>query len=382
MKDTTAKRILSTVLSVSLIVCAAGCNGSQSGTTQSDTETTTAKAETTAAAEVTAEAVKATEGTTMKVENQSFKYRPGDIITFGKYEQDNKKSNGKEDIEWIVLAREGNKVLVLSRYALASKPYNNKKTDVTWETCSLRKWLNKDFYESAFDEEDKSCIVKTNVPADKNPECETSQGNPTEDNVFLLSIAEFNKYFASNKNVMCDGTPSCQAQDKTRNATTFVWWLRTNGDSQRHAACVVYYADGPINTHGIFVDRVKECTSMKELGNSGVRPAIWLELPDYYTTPHKHLNAWVEGYGTVRINCEASTSKKVEAEIPDMPCQILYTDGFPSHGGEVRCTNETEKAILEWLNKNVGEDLGYSWYGDDKYGAGVVFYSGHLEKTK
>ena len=129
----------------SLIVCAAGCNGSQSGTTQSDTETTTAKAETTAAAEVTAEAVKATEGTTMKVENQSFKYRPGDIITFGKYEQDNKKSNGKEDIEWIVLAREGNKVLVLSRYALASKPYNNKKTDVTWETCSLRKWLDKDF---------------------------------------------------------------------------------------------------------------------------------------------------------------------------------------------------------------------------------------------
>ena len=56
MKDTTAKRILSTVLSVSLIVCAAGCNGSQSGTTQSDTETTTAKAETTAAAEVTAPA--------------------------------------------------------------------------------------------------------------------------------------------------------------------------------------------------------------------------------------------------------------------------------------------------------------------------------------
>ncbi len=372
-------RILSSLIGFSLIVCAVGCNGSQSGTTQSESETTTAKPVITAATDVTAEAVTATEGTSMKVENQGFKYRPGDIIEFGKYEQDNKESNGKEDIEWIVLAREGNKVLVLSRYALACKPYNNKKADVTWETCSLRKWLNEDFFESAFDEEDKSCIVKTNVTADKNPEYETSQGNPTTDNVFLLSIAEFNKYFTSTKNVSCDGTLFCQAQDKETNATTFVWWLRTTGFSPKHALCITYYCgDTPVSNYGIFVDRVKGCTSMEELGNSGVRPAMWLELPDYYTTPHKHLNAWVEGYGTVRLNCEASTGKEVRAEIPDMPCQILYTDGFPSYGGEVRYTNETEKAIVEWLDKNVGKDLGYGWYDGNRYGSSVLYYTGHL----
>lgn len=381
---TPIKKLLCSLIGLSLIIGAAGCNKTPSGTVQSDQETTTTsiKAETTVATEATAEAVSATEGTTMKVENQSFKYRPGDIITFGKYEQDNKKSNGKEDVEWIVLAREGSKVLVVSRYALDCQPYNKKKTDVTWEACSLRKWLNESFYESAFDEEEKSCIVKTDVPADKNPEYDTPAGNPTKDNVFLLSIAEFGKYFTSEKNLMCEGTPYCQARDKATKATSFVWWLRTPGSSPKHALCITYYSGNtPVSNYGIFVDRVKECTSMKEFGNSGVRPAMWLELPDYYTTPHKHLNAWVEGYGTVRINCEASTGKKVEAEIPDMPCQILYTDGFPSHGGEVRYTNETEKAILEWLNKNVGEDLGYSWYGDDKYGAGVLFYSGHLEKT-
>ena len=374
------KKILSSLIGFSLIISAAGCNGNASGTTQSDVETTTAaaKTETTATTEVSAEAVTATEGTTMKVENQSFKYRPGDVVVFGKYEQDNKKSNGKEDIEWIVLAREGSKVLVISRYALACKPYNNKKTDVTWETCSLRKWLNNDFYESAFDEEEKNYIIKTNVPADKNPEYETSQGNATTDNVFLLSIAEFNKYFTSNKNVMCDGTTSCQAQDKTRKATSFVWWLRTTGYSQRHAACVLYYAAGPVTNYGIFVNRVSGCTNMEELGNSGVRPAMWLDLPDYYTTPHKHLNAWVEGYGTVRINCHTSKDEKVETEIPNMPCQILYTDGFPSYGGDVRSTNETEKAILEWLNKKYGEDIGYGWYGDNKYGAVVLFNTGRL----
>nr|MCR5341287.1 DUF6273 domain-containing protein [Saccharofermentans sp.] len=176
------KKLLCTLIGVSLIACSAGCHRNTSVTAQSDADSSAAATKAETAAEVSA----TTEESTAKVENQSFKYRPGDIVTFGKYEQDNNKSNGKEDIEWIVLAREGNKVLVLSRYALACKPYNNKKADVTWETCSLRKWLNEDFFESAFDEEDKSCIVKTNVTADKNPEYETSQGNPTTDNVFLL----------------------------------------------------------------------------------------------------------------------------------------------------------------------------------------------------
>ena len=33
----------------------------------------------------------------------------GDTIFFGEYEQDNNLSNGKEEIEWIVLAKENNK---------------------------------------------------------------------------------------------------------------------------------------------------------------------------------------------------------------------------------------------------------------------------------
>lgn len=121
----------------------------------------------------------------MKEKSQSFNYRPGDIVTFGKYEQDNNGSNGKEDIEWIILARDGNKLLLISRMALDQKPYNEKKADVTWETCSLRNWLNASFYESAFDEEDKGYIVSTNVTADKNPKYNTPSGNDTKDNVFL-----------------------------------------------------------------------------------------------------------------------------------------------------------------------------------------------------
>ena len=368
------KKLLCSLIGVSLIISAAGCHGRQTGTARSEEETTTAAgtSETTAKAEVTAEEVKSTEGTSMKAEGQKFQYRPGDVITFGKFEQDNKESNGKEDIEWIILAREGSKALVISRCALACKPYNTKKTDVTWETCSLRKWLNKDFYESAFDEEDIGYIIKTDVPADKNPEYKTSQGKPTKDNVFLLSIAEFNKYFTSEKNVMCDGTPCCQAQDKTRNATTFVWWLRTNGYSKRHAACVLYYADGPVTNYGVFVNRVSGCTSMEELGNSGVRPAMWIELPDHYASQNKKMNAWVEGYATAHISYNTPDGE-IWADIPNVPCYNLYTDGFPSSAGEVRPRGGTDKTIEEWLLTNVG-NVGYGWAGDSVLVAGT----GHI----
>ena len=72
----------------------------------------------------------------------------GSTIFFGSYEQDNNKSNGKEDIEWIVLAQNGTNVLVISKYALDCQPYNTKNTDTTWEKSSLRKWLNETFMEN------------------------------------------------------------------------------------------------------------------------------------------------------------------------------------------------------------------------------------------
>ena len=76
----------------------------------------------------------------------------GEIILFGKYEQDGDDSNGAEDIEWLVLKTEPdqNRILVISRYSLDVQPYNREFASVTWENCSLRKWLNRDFFNTAF----------------------------------------------------------------------------------------------------------------------------------------------------------------------------------------------------------------------------------------
>ena len=372
MNKRTKNRLFSSLVSISLIFSAAGCNQKASVTTEAPAESSTA-------AETAEETTTTTEETTLKVENQSFEYRPGDIITFGKYEQNNSKSDGKEDIEWYVLATEGNKMLVLSRFALDRHPYNTKKADVTWETCTLRKWLNESFYESAFDEEEKSHIIKTTVPADKNPEYDTPTGNPTTDNVFLLSIDEYNKYVKSDEILGCAGTDYTNAKVKHPDGFAFTWWLRTPGKTSKQALGVVYYRrdkGATVDKNGIPVNLSKGTTSDKQLGNGGVRPAMWIELPDSYTTPDKHLNGWVEGYATVRVNYQTQKGK-VTTDVPNIPCQILYTDGFPSNGGEVRDTGETSKALREWIINNVGEKN----LVDGVYSYELIAGTGRLEKT-
>ncbi|MDY6017558.1 MAG: TIR domain-containing protein, partial [Oscillospiraceae bacterium] len=75
--------------------------------------------------------------------------KAGDYVFFGAYEQDNSASNGKEHIEWLVLEVKDGKALVISKYALDCKQYNTNYTDVTWEACTLRRWLNNDFINAA-----------------------------------------------------------------------------------------------------------------------------------------------------------------------------------------------------------------------------------------
>lgn len=187
----------------------------------------------------------------------------GSTVFFGSYEQDNNTANGKEDIEWIVLAKEGNKVLVISKYALDCQKYNSTYTDVTWETCSLRKWLNGTFLNEAFNSAEQNSIVSSTVTADKNPTYSTSSGNNTTDKVFLLSIQEVDKYFGSAYSRQCDATKACRAQGAFLSCE---WWLRSPGNSSYRVAYVL--SSGEIDHMGLQVG----------LGYNDVtvRPAMWI----------------------------------------------------------------------------------------------------------
>ena len=114
----------------------------------------------------------------------------GSIVAFGRYEQDGNEENGPEEIEWIVLDVQDGKVLLLSKYGLEVKPYNTDHynpdhTEVTWETCTLRTWLNSTFLITAFTVFERKAIPAVTVVADKNPEDGTKAGKNTKDKIFL-----------------------------------------------------------------------------------------------------------------------------------------------------------------------------------------------------
>ena len=198
----------------------------------------------------------------------------GDSYTFGTYEQDNNTSNGKEAIEWTVLDKDGMSLLLVSKQALAWQQYNTSYTDVTWENCTLRKWLNGTFLNNAFSTEEQAQIQNTTVSADNNPQYSTNPGNATTDKVFLLSINEVEKYFNSNEARKCAPTAYAEAQGvwtsdtyKTPSgAATCWWWLRSPGSNQDEAAGV--YVDGSVGEYGRNVNHV----------HGAVRPAMWITI--------------------------------------------------------------------------------------------------------
>ncbi len=191
----------------------------------------------------------------------------GDTCTFGRYEQDNDLSDGPEAISWRVLDKKVGKLLLLSEYALDAKPFHERDEMVTWETCSLRKWLNHDFYETAFAEEEQVMIPASLVTADTNPDYDTDQGNDTRDKVFLLSVKGAGDYFQSEKDRICRPTDYAVNNGIFNNMTDggpCWWWLRTAGENRY--LVIDIWRGGGIDTVGdnVYLDLY------------GVRPAIWV----------------------------------------------------------------------------------------------------------
>ncbi len=227
----------------------------------------------------------------------------GDIIKFGKYEQDGDITNGKEDIEWQILSKEGNRVLVISKYGLDCKPYNETYKEVTWETCSLRTWLNDDFLNTAFSDKEKKVIPTVTVENKKNPNYGTAGGNNTNDKVFCLSLEEMESYFGDyswyndnnqygyNQNLICTSTQYAINQGASVYSITeedynddsyglknygytsdcigrrgCYWWLRSPCINSNFA-CSVYRDGGAGAFYGSIVDN----------DVLAVRPALYIE---------------------------------------------------------------------------------------------------------
>lgn len=118
----------------------------------------------------------------------------GSYVYFGTYEQDGDNENGPEMIRWKVVEKKNDTVLLQSRDALMAWPMGHRS--ITWETSSLRVFLNNGFFETAFSTEEKSQILMTVVKAEKNPYKKKGIGTEkdTKDKIFIWDAAYCEKY--------------------------------------------------------------------------------------------------------------------------------------------------------------------------------------------
>ncbi len=195
-------------------------------------------------------------------------YSVGHYITLGSY-MSSADGETKGPISWQVLAKEDNKVLLLSEKVLDCLQYNDKY-DNSWESCTLRQWLNSTFIETAFNEEEQARLVETTL---------ISNGGAvtTSDRVFILDQAERDLYLRPYK-YHNNGYGGTISSGTLKNATSYAWaqgvkkstdsrygppwWMRPNslGENGYKAR-----EDGGTGPTGYPTDK-----------DVGVCPAIWI----------------------------------------------------------------------------------------------------------
>lgn len=196
----------------------------------------------------------------------------GGYISFGKYEQDNNLENGAEDIEWTVLEIQEDTALLLSNKILGTADFNNEQIDsegsLCWGNSDIHNWLNDEFYEQAFNEDEKEKIRPMHI---------VGGGIESVDNVFLLSRMEFKTCISYDIQM---AEPSRYAYNQGLEISAHqkgAYWLRTVADLEG------YY---PVKQIDI-VDWNGELIykPMRDIKQYGVRPAIWISLTESNKEP-------------------------------------------------------------------------------------------------
>lgn len=185
------------------------------------------------------------------------------LFFFGHYPmEDSDNYYGDDPIGWWILYddEEAEKVLLISFYAIDAQVYDDSSAN--WEKSSIRHWLNNDFYNSAFTEEEQQMILTTTVKngiSENYSEWNSSGGKDTEDKVFLLSAAEYAKYLPDRGK--CFFTPHAQEAAGKIIKETGSHWLRSPGKKDGEVAV---FDNGKIASRA-----AKKVT--------GVCPAIWVD---------------------------------------------------------------------------------------------------------
>lgn len=207
-----------------------------------------------------------------------------------------------EPIKWRVLKVSGTTALVASDVALDNQCYNTDSTNVTWETCSLRSWLNGygadsnqpgtdytsgSFVGTAFSSAERDAVLETTIRIASNTSYATPGSNDTRDRVFLLSEGELyvSGYgFTTSQRDRCDDACRCKASDYAHAVGA-----SRSTSSDRYGSCFWWLRPGGINANGGCY--VNSRGIVNRFGNHvlnsdyAVRPALNLDLSSSFIQP-------------------------------------------------------------------------------------------------
>ena len=166
-----------------------------------------------------------------------------------------------EPIKWRVLHTDGNQALLLSDIALDDQKYHTVYESVTWETSTIRSWLNgygagsnqqsvdysqRSFLGAAFSASERAAIADSPLENADNINYGTEGGNNTTDKIFLLSESDvWNTDTAKAHGFVkdretydearrCQSSAYAKAMGMWSNTSTAYagngwWWLRSPG---------------------------------------------------------------------------------------------------------------------------------------------------------
>ena len=167
-------------------------------------------------------------------------------IYFGNYWQSVKREDAadsnKEPVKWRVLANDGS-LFVVSDQNLDCVEYNSSAETVTWEECTLRKWLNSNFLDKAFTTQEQGAVLESLVVNEDGAKG-SEAGADTYDKVYLLSIYEVidpelgfpTDWKAKGGTRVALNTEYTKSKRALTNPDMAgAWWLRTPGDAKNAA---------------------------------------------------------------------------------------------------------------------------------------------------
>lgn len=238
------------------------------------------------------------------------------VVKFGKYDTEIGR-NG--DIEWLVVDGNEKSYLLVSRYIIDCKNYNDTDIEVLWNSSTLNSWLNNYFLNSAFSSDEIAYMNSVN-----------EFGLLGREKVGLLNIASCQKYFGREDVNKRNYRLSAEATNfaisnwletlDNKNSEYYrcgSFYLTDNGTTDRKAAWVGQYGH-------IYIDG----QSVKLEHGDGVRPVIVVK---------KEL--FGENEKVVESSKETSAISNIESE--------SVNEGIE----ESETTSEGETKVSEIVNK-------------------------------